>query len=387
MKLIFLSSLVPVANPKSGYEIANKVIVDALKALDIDMKIIGFLTPGETPAYPNDTIILDELEVTNTKVGRMQKAKWLLKAILAGTPVSVGKMLQIPQHQIEKALDQLRPFDGLILNSVQLPGAFIKNLGTENSIFVAHNVEAQSAEKNAQNASNFMSKLLFNREARLLKKIEHELCLMAKHVWTLSDEDRRGLGVEHKSSHLPLVTSIAEPKLSDTAVKNYDFGMIGSWSWAANRKGLDWFFDEVLPHLSTEYSIAIAGNISDIPPNLPSNIKFLGRVESAHSFTNSCRVIPLISREGTGVQLKTIETFELGLPCVATKSSLRGLNKIPENCTLADDGEKFADALSTMVAKIHTGERLSIDGGKFHRNQSQDLLAALKTGIECIRTT
>ena len=61
-------------------------------------------------------------------------------------------------------------------------------------------------------------------------------------------------------------------------------------------------------------------------------VSFVGRVADAIAFVLSGRVVPLISRAGSGVQLKTIETFELGLPAVATSRSLRGIGAVPANC-------------------------------------------------------
>lgn len=381
MKLVFLTSLVPVENPKSGYDIANRVVVDGLLSLGVDVKIIGYITPGETPAYPNKTIILDSLEVTNAKVGKLQKLKWLLCAIATRTPVSVAKMLQTSPDDIKSALQACRPYDGLFLNSVQLPGAFIDEFHKDKYVFLAHNVESDSAYKNAQNSSNAFSSILFNREARLLKKLEARLCGQAKHVFTLADADRAGLGVESKSSYLPLVTSFTRPATAIATKPKYDLGMIGSWSWAANRSGLDWFLAEVVPNLPN-MKIAIAGNISNVPPDISANIEFLGRVADAREFVNSCRIIPLISREGTGVQLKTIETFEMGLPTVATSSSLRGMSQLPPNCVSVDQGTEFAAALVDMVNRSKSGEHIKISGQDFHRQQLNQLLASLESGLK-----
>ena len=381
MKLVFLTSLVPVKNPKSGYDIANRVVVDGLRALGIQVKIIGYITPGEAPAYPQDTIVLDELEVTNSKVDKLQKLKWLSRALKTNTPVSVAKMLQTSPEEIQSALEKCRPFDGLFLNSVQLPGAFLDQFRKEKFVFLAHNVESESAFKNSLNASNFVSSLLFKREAKLLKNLEDQLCGGAEHVYTLAESDREGLGVVNKSTYLPLVTTF-DPK-PQTVVKKpkYDLGMIGSWSWAANRSGLDWFLAEVATKIPG-MKIAVAGNISNIPSDAPKNVEFLGRVDDAQDFVNSCKIIPLISREGTGVQLKTLETFEMGLPSVATRSSLRGIKKLPPNCLVADKASDFANALKQLMQRAETGEEFRIDGSDFHASQRKQLLTSLELGLE-----
>ena len=72
----------------------------------------------------------------------------------------------------------------------------------------------------------------------------------------------------------------------------------------------------------------------------------VGRVPSAEGFLRSCRLVALSSRAGTGVQLKTIEAMQLGLPAVATTLSCRGFTDMPANFTLADTAEDFARALT-----------------------------------------
>ncbi|MEM5471566.1 glycosyltransferase family 4 protein [Hoeflea sp. AS60] len=383
MHLIFISSLVPVANPASGYDIANRVIVDAVRLLGHKVSVLGFLQPGHQPSSADETRLLGQLEVTNARVGKMQKALWLKDAFLHREPVSVAKMHAVTPGDIRSALAELAPVDGLVLNSVQLPGAFRDIFAAYPSVFVAHNVEAHSAADNARNAASPITRFLFNRDSRLLTELENALCAMANHVFTLAEPDRAALGVggDDRSTMLPLVTSVTQPPSPSHRAPVYDAGMIGSWTWAANRAGLDWFLDRIARRLPSDFRIAIAGGIGDDVPPAPGNVTFLGRVPDARSFVQSCRVVPLISRSGTGVQLKTIETFEMGLPSVATTSALRGIAVQPANCAVADDPEDFATSLIGMVGRARDGDLPDSDGHAFHGLQLEGLLSALSRGL------
>jgi len=384
MHLVFISSLVPVTNPTSGYDIANRVIVDAIRLLGHKVSVLGFLQPGQKPAHPGGTRLLGRLEVTNARVGKLQKALWLKDAFVHGEPVSVAKMHAVTASDIRAALAELGPVDGLVLNSVQLPGAFKDVFAAYPSVFIAHNVEADSASDNAANAANPATRFLFRRDSRLLAELESGLCAMSGHVFTLAEPDRAALGVadDDRSTVLPLVTSVTPPHSSSPRSPVYDAGMIGTWSWAANRSGLDWFLEEITPRLPGDFRIAIAGGIGSDLPGAPDNVAFLGRVPDARAFVQSCRVVPLISRTGTGVQLKTIETFEMGLPSVATASALRGISAQPENCAVADDPEAFARSLIEMVGRSRAGEPLDRDGRAFHALQLDGLKTALAHGLE-----
>jgi len=387
MHLVFISSLVPVAHPTSGYDIANRVIVDALRALGHQVSVLGFLQTGNEIAQRDETSLLGTLEVTNAKVGRAQKLRWLLAAFQHGVPVSVAKMHAASRSEVTTALDSFGPFDGLILNSVQLPSAFFDVFDQYPYCFVAHNVEADSAAENAQNAGSAIGRLLFRREAKLLRRLEAMLCNASTHVFTLADADQAALGLAgtNKATTLPLVTSMATPPAPVSRQPTFDLGMIGSWTWAANRAGLDWFLAHVVPLLPLDMEIAIAGGMGQRPDTIASNVSFLGRVPDARAFVRSVRVIPLVSRMGTGVQLKTIETFEMGLPAVATQNALRGLSSWPGNCVLADDPAAFADALVKMVGRARDGENLDLDGRAFHARQTTDLKTALEDGLENLK--
>lgn len=382
MHLVFVTSLVPVKAPKSGYDIANRVIVDALRLAGHRVSVLGFLQPGQEPSLPDETHLLGTLEVTNARSSALQKARWLAGAMAQGEPVSVSKMHAASSDEIRKALASFGDIDALILNSVQLPGAFLAVFEKWPYAFVAHNVEARSAADNAVNAGSTLNRVLFAREAKLLKSLEARLCANAAHVFTLAEADRTELGVDRpgRSTALPLVTSVEPPQASPERKPVYDLGLIGSWTWAANRAGLDWFLEKVIPHLPTDFSIAVAGDTGG-PVAAPASVTFLGRVPDAREFVRSARIIPLVSRTGTGVQLKTIETFEMGLPAVATENALRGIADIPANCVKAEDPGAFAKALVEQIAKSRAGQLADADGRGFHERQLRALVDGLSVGL------
>ncbi|CAN7534513.1 glycosyltransferase [Pararhizobium sp. LjRoot235] len=383
MHLVLVSSLVPVENPSSGFDIANRAVLDGLCALGHRVSVIGYLQPGQSVAADGETYLLGELEVANAKVGAATKLRWLATAVLNRTTLSSAKMLKAGRRHVETLLQGLQPFDAIILNSVQLPGAFSAVFQKHPTIYVAHNVEADSALENAASASGLLERFLFRREARLLEQVERQLTQTASAIWTFAEADRFGFGhaVSDRAAVLPLVTGWELPESGVERLPEYDLALIGTWSWKPNRIGLDWFLSEVMPLLPADMSIGIAGQIPDVPAVSHPGLRFLGRVPDARAFVETGAVIPLISRGGTGVQLKTIETFELGMPSVATRASLRGIGEIPANCSIADEPVEFAQLLTGKVAQVRAGNRQRLSGATFHRAQKARLLATLERGL------
>ena len=382
MHLLFATSIVPDGSLASGYEIANEAIVDALRRAGVRVTVMGFAWPGRKPSNPDETIVLGEVDVRNETASTLQKVRWLAEAVRSGLTASSAKLRGVGIGAVQAAIRSAGPIDAYVLNSVQFAGAFEQCFGDRPFLFVAHNVEAQSARENARTAPDAFQRLLYRREAQLLGQLEGRLCRKAAFVYTLAEEDRRSLGVGSgdRSAALPLVTRSAPPAAMPPASVDCDAALIGTWTWQPNRIGLEWFLQEVVPQLPAEFSIRIAGAVPGGLNSPHPGVEFVGRVPDAHAFVRSGKVVPLVSRGGTGVQLKTIETFELGLPSVATSSALRGIAYKPENCAVADDAASFAEALRRMAS----GKPRYLDGSGFHRAQREALDHGIQRGLDAL---
>ena len=334
MHLVFVTSLVPGAEPTTGYEIANQSIVNALRRNGVRVTSLGFNWAGKGAKSSEDAVILGEVDVRSETAGASDKAGWVAKAFASQLTISSAKLRIVSEADIRAALAGIGHFDGYVINGVTLAGAFPALFNDKPSLYVAHNVEFKSAEENALSADAPLKRYFFRREAKLLRKIEMSLVGRAAFTMTLAQQDRADLGVDSssRSTVLPLVIGSVPPKNPALRKIAFDAGLIGTWTWQPNRVGLEWFARQVVPLLPRDFSVAVAGHVPADFQGMPANMKVLGRVRDATEFVRSCAVIPLVSQSGTGVQLKTIETFEFGLPSVATSHSLRGIGREPGNC-------------------------------------------------------
>lgn len=383
MHLIFVSSLVPDEKPEGGYEIANRAIVDGLRRSGARVTALGFISPGATPSDPQETELLGDVTVRTNDATMRLKLRWLAEALIRGNTFSSAKLRIVTERTLQQALARLEPYDGLILNGVWLAGAFENVFTAKPYIFIAHNAEYVSARQNAAGVTGFLERLMYRREARYLEKMEGRLCQSAAFVLTLSEDDRHSLNVaeDERSLFLPLVTPVAkDPPGSRKPIS--DVGLIGNWTQVPNRIGLEWFLRNVVPKLDVDISIALAGRMPRGFSNHDPRVRLLGRVDDARAFMRQCRVIALASRVGTGVQLKTIETFELGLPAVATRSSLRGISTVPENVEQADDAATFSRALNRQIANHRAGRVSDLDGTKFRIAQMERMNEVLGIAIK-----
>lgn len=379
MHLLFATSIIPDGASGSGYEIGNAAMLDALRRSGARVTVMGYCWPGKAPADPDQAIVLGEVDVRTEGASSLQKVAWLMRAMASNVPFSSAKVAVAPAEQVREAMRRAGPFDGYIMNSVQFAGAYEGLFDDLPSIFIAHNVEHISAEQNAEASASAFQRYLFRREAALLKKLERRLCDNARFVFTVAEEDRAPLGIDEPDRSIALTLSTRSSPPSPPAQRkvDYDAALIGTWTWQPNRIGLDWFLKEVTPHLAPDFQVRIAGFAPEGLTSSHPGVRFVGRVDDATRFIQGAAVIPLISRAGTGVQLKTIETFELGLPSVATSSSLRGIDRFPANCFHTDDPRAFAEALQ-RVARERTPD---VDGRAFFASQRIALDKRVRFGL------
>jgi hypothetical protein len=381
MHLLFVTSLLPDQHPTTGFEIANRAIVEGYRAAGVRLTLCGFRRP-DSPPPAEAHIDLGERQIENAGATKAQKAAWVAKALASGRPVAAAKLMTLSEAALRERLTEAGPVDGIVLNSVQMPAAYPFLTRFAPMAFVAHNVEHASARENARHAASPASRFLYRREAELLRKIEARITAEARVVHVVSKEDGAGLGLEGDPRVLPLPLTVGhERSAKGEPPRDFDVAMIGTWSWQPNRVGMDWFLRDVVPLLPEDVRIGIAGRFDGPPPPAPGNVRFLGRVADAQDFVHSARVVALAARGGTGIQLKTLETLEEGLPAVATSEALRGVGAaLPDNLRVADEAPAFAAALLDLVRRDRAGESLRVDGSAFARHQSEERLHALSCG-------
>ncbi len=385
MKLAFITSLAPTEAPDTGFEIANAAIIAALRAAGHHLTIFAFARPEDRVRADPDLVLIRRMVIENSAAGPARKAMWLAAALLRGIPFAAAKLWLAGRTRLLDEIDARGPFDALVLNGVMMPGAFPDMTSRAPALLIAHNIEHASARQNADHAGNALMRWLFARESRLLEALESGLARDCAAIWCLADEDRQALArlagpdALARCAVLPLVSGGGR-KLEPVAHPRHDVGLIGTWTWEPNLIGLRWFLREVAPRLPADCTIAVAGRIpAGVEP--PPNVAMVGRVPDADAFLADCAVVALASRAGTGVQLKTIETLQLGLPAVATSLSFRGLCAPPVNVRIADEPAAFAKALAEHVAAVRSGAITRLDGASFMHAQQAELTRAIAAGL------
>ena len=210
-------------------------------------------------------------------------------------------------------------------------------------------------------------------EGKKFRREELQLCRSFDLLLTPSDRERDVLQAAGGMPPIATIPNTIDPNripfLSTTAAAN-ELLFVGTTQVDANRDGLLWFVNEVLPLIAEKVPDATLRIVGGSPP---PEIEELGRrpnvvvtgyvpdvaVEMARA---AVFVVPLHTAGG-GTRLKILESLAYGVPTVSTTIGAEGLDLEPgEHLLVGDDPPEFARQVVALLADRQLGDRIRRGG-------------------------
>jgi polysaccharide biosynthesis protein PslH len=261
-----------------------------------------------------------------------------------------------------KQLLQNNLFDFVVLDNIFLQDciATIRMHSLAKIACRIHNIEHQIWQKLASNSLNITKKKYLQLQAKRLKKIEL-LTLQKVDILLLLNESE-GLqlaewGVHTKQYFMPFGINI------NNVDDNFPFALnqcfhLASMNWLPNIEALDWFIAEVFPKIiqqNNNFVLHIGGKfLPEKYYNLQStNIIVHPIVKDAKVFMQQHGICIVPLKSGAGIRVKILEAMANRIPVVSTSLGANGLRvKDAHNILLADDAQRFADAVCTNQIQL-----------------------------------
>lgn len=134
----------------------------------------------------------------------------------------------------------------------------------------------------------------------------------------------------------------------------FDLFLAGD-SHPANRESAIWFMEAVYkPYLMpTGVTLALVGRLSEVLyhhfGSLPG-VFYMGFVKDLEQVRRLSQICILPDQRGTGISIKTLETFAAGNAFVATSVALRGIrDRLPSDVVPVDDARAYADEIKALL--------------------------------------
>lgn len=381
MRIAYLTGMLP-ARMNNGTEIATRMIVDTIKELGHTVVMVGYSRPDDVlPGVK--TIVVDRRPIEFVDAPRWQKMAWAAEAVLRHEPLSVSKYRH-PSNLRELKQEIKQGFDCFIVDKPQIAMVFRRLLADHPFSVIWHAIEHQTYAAVAEDMSGF-SQRVYRREARLAERMEQRVVNRAQHVFTLTQADAKAvtrLGRVGPINVIPMTVPIVTNTKPRDNKFDYDIGLLGNWTWAANASGLAWFLRSVRPLLPSNFKIAIGGRGAETVAPEVSDVIRVGYVEDARLFLDKCRAVAIPLLAGTGVSMKVVEAACAGYPTVTTTVGVRGLDQLPENVLVADQPYAFA-MTCVEQSKKDSWQRIlwKQTGDTWMQNRRLELSTAINSGL------
>lgn len=228
---------------------------------------------------------------------------------------------------------QKEKYDCIILESIfttpYLP-TIRKNVKTK-VILRSHNVEHQIWNKLAVGEKNFFKRAYMSYLSKKLYKAEIEAWRSVDGIACISYDDLQFTRVlsQKPSFLLPVAMPVQQPvEMKGNEIKVYH---IGSMDWMPNLEAINGFIENTLPTVLQEipnFEFHIAGR--KMPASLhekkiPGVVSW-GEVESAEAFARNFQIMIVPLQSGSGIRIKILEAFAMGIAVISTEQGIRGLD-------------------------------------------------------------
>ena len=301
---------------------------------------------------------LEEAPYTVRLAGRGPRG-WAAVAhhALGGLPPSLARFRST--RLLRAVDDEVRSFGPDLVHLEQLQLAWlISHLPRRLPVVLREqNVESRILERLAA-ASRGPTRWLTRREARRVGAAEARACRAAGLVAAISEEDAEALRSLAPDARVEVVPP-AWPALPGPHGARLDGDppliCAGSFDWLPNRDGARWLLDEVWPLLRVELPrgvlhLAGPGSRSLAGAGAAGVVRH-GTVDIALFDPRAIAVVPV--RAGSGVRVRLLEAWSLGLPAITTAVGGEGLViRDGDGALLADDPASFAAALTRLAADV-----------------------------------
>jgi glycosyltransferase involved in cell wall biosynthesis len=215
------------------------------------------------------------------------------------------------------------------------------------------NVESRILER-LVSVSRGPARWLTRREALRVAAAEAAACRLAGLVAAISEEDAAALRALAPDARVEVVPPAwPAPAGPHGSRLDGDPPLIcaGSFDWLPNRDGARWLLDQVWPLLGAELPHAVlhlAGPGRSLAGTGAAAVIRHGTVDRALFDPRAIAVVPV--RAGSGVRVRLLEAWSLGLPAITTAVGGEGLvGRDGDGALLADEPASFAAALTRLA--------------------------------------
>lgn len=361
MKILHLCNKVPFPG-RDGSSLAMEALIRIEASLGHDVHVIALNTEKhwvDHPASPFENVTLEAVAAaTKPSISSALMNLWSVQSYYA----SRFRIQEVAELIAENAAHA----DVVIFDSLFM-AVYLDEVGSVPTILRAHNVE-HAIWLRGLNEEPWYRRNYVALQAQRLHRWEAATAKRVSRIWAISPEDTSWF-IKFGRPTLPLpCTFDAEHgswlESGATPAKAYHLGAL---DWSPNVRGMEWFLDEIVPHLKhAEVDVYSRQWPFGAVPNRVHYRSDQPAFEDYGVF-----IAPI--RSGSGMRIKLLEAMARGKAIVTTNLGAEGLGvEHGTHLLLADCPRDFADALDQLARDPELRQRLGSRAARHARTHFSD---------------
>ncbi|MBC8075642.1 MAG: glycosyltransferase [Chloroflexales bacterium] len=376
MRVLMLTQVLPYP-PDSGPRVKTYNLLQYL-AQQHEVTLVSLVrSPAEAARADALRPLCAEIHTVPLARSRMRDALHLAKSALSGVPFVISRDDCPPLRHLLTQLTARTHYD--IIHADQLNMAqFVLDLPGGARVLDQHNAVWTIVQRMAQQYRLGPKRLFLEREARLLRRYEADVCSRFDAVLAVSEPDHWALEQAAREAGVALppveVVPITVDTGAQTAVERephpHTILSMATMFWPPNVDGVLWFARAVYPLVKAqvpEVRLALVGarppaSVLRLQTDDPS-IVVPGYVDDPQPYLAASAALIVPVRAGGGMRVKILEALARGIPIVSTTVGYEGIALTPgEHLLVGDTPEAFAAALVRLLRSPETGRALVAAG-------------------------
>jgi len=249
------------------------------------------------------------------------------------------------------------------------------------TVLDAHNALWLLYKRLAETMAPGPMKMVLQRESRLLRGYESDICNAFDLVLTVSEEDQAAMeAVGAPTSRLATVPIAIDSDEVTPIARAGDANHLihmGTMYWPPNIDGVCWFAEQVYPLIRAECSDVTFDIIGAQPPRRVralavhgNGIRVTGYVENPTPYLERAAAMVVPLRAGGGMRVKILNALAQELPIVTTSIGCSGIAvEDGKHVLIADSPGDFASAVLRVLRDPHLAATLGRNGRDLVRTQ------------------
>jgi polysaccharide biosynthesis protein PslH len=227
--------------------------------------------------------------------------------------------------------------------------------------------------------STLISRLVFRREAKLLRRYEQKVKSEYDHLMVISAPDKDAID-HHDNTYIEIIPNGVDyryfspddgtPGTPGTPGTHgtHEILFTGNMSYAPNIDGAIWLAKEILPMVRKVIpgaNLLLAGSSPsrEVKALSGAGITISGWMPDIRDAYRSGSVFVAPMRTGSGLQNKLLEAMAMKLPCITTTLANGSLNaKDQHEVIVADSSREIADAIIRLLKNPEEAKRIAEQG-------------------------